>query len=93
LRDRWNLLANVRGKEAHKRFFDQFAQIDQRFSGTATNVATPAALVLGWSNYRSLLVEDEGSVSPRRVPLRPLTSLTNRPARLNGGRISWWRSA
>ena len=61
LRDRWNLLTSTRTSTARKTFFDQFGQIDIRFSGSASGSAAPASLVLGWANFRSLLVENDGN--------------------------------
>ncbi|MDI7774590.1 hypothetical protein [Asticcacaulis sp. EMRT-3] len=86
LRERWNLLSAFRGPQARKNFHDQFAQIDIRFSGTMSNAATSAALVLGWSNFRSLLADTgEGSFATSARAAETFDSL-DEPARV----LEWW---
>ncbi len=85
LRDRWNILSEVRQKAARKSFFSQFEAIDLRFSGVSTSASAPAALVLGWANYRSLLVENDGEFTTTIRAAEAFDRL-DAPARS----LEWW---
>lgn len=64
LTDRWNLITNL-GEDRSRSFMDRFVEIDRRFSKSAHAIP---ALTLGWSNYRSLLVEtDDGPTTSVRA--------------------------
>ncbi|MDC7682909.1 hypothetical protein PQU92_06455 [Asticcacaulis sp. BYS171W] len=86
IRDRWNLLAGFQGSQARKAFHDQFAKLDIRFSGTAYNGKAPAALVLGWANYRSLLVDNEGTGFLTSIRAAEAFDRLDEPARA----LEWW---
>lgn len=58
LRDRWNLLNALDGRGRTSAFYQGFADIDRRFSSTVGAGESGATLLLGWSNYRSVLVEN-----------------------------------
>ena len=86
LTERWNLLSGLRGADGRKKFHDQFAQIDVRFSGAMSNAATSAALVLGWSNFRSLLADTgEGTYATSARAAETFDKL-DEPARA----LEWW---
>ncbi len=85
LRDRANMLAATRSKDVLKTFFDDFDSFDTRFSGVSVNAATPAALVLGWANYRSLLVETDGHFATTARAVDAFDKL-DEPARS----LEWW---
>jgi len=86
LTERWNLLSGLRGLDGRRQFHDQFAKIDIRFSGAMSNAASSAALVLGWSNFRSLLADTgEGSYATSARAAETFDRL-DEPARA----LEWW---
>lgn len=86
IRDRWNLLTGLAGPGARQAFLDQFAKIDTRFSGTAGDGHASAALVLGWTNYRSLLVDSEGEGFVTSIRAAEAFDRLDEPARA----LEWW---
>jgi hypothetical protein len=81
--DRWNLLAATRGPQGRILFMERFAEIDLRFGAAS---AAPAALVLGWANYRSLLVDTtEGGFASSARASEAFDRL-DEPARS----LEWW---
>ncbi len=85
LRDRANLLIGTRGANARKTFFKDFHDIDLRFGGVSINRPIPPALVLGWANYRSLLVEKDGGYATTARAADAFDRL-DEPARS----LEWW---
>ena len=86
LTERWNLLSSLRGADGRKQFHDQFAKIDVRFSGSMSSAASSAALVLGWSNFRSLLADTgEGTYATSARAAETFDRL-DEPARS----LEWW---
>ena len=86
LTERWNLLSSLRGADGRKQFHDQFAKIDVRFSGSMSSAASSAALVLGWSNFRSLLADTgEGTYATSARAAETFDRL-DEPARA----LEWW---
>ncbi|MFT3997366.1 MAG: hypothetical protein QM667_08160 [Asticcacaulis sp.] len=86
IRDRWNLLTGLSGGSRRKAFFEQFSQIDSRFSGTSGDGHASAALVLGWANYRSLLVDSEGDGFVTSIRAAEAFDRLDEPARA----LEWW---
>lgn len=86
IRDRWNLLAGFQGAQARKTFHDQFTKLDVRFAGTSHHGKAPAALVLGWANYRSLLVDNEGHGFLTSIRAAEAFDRLDEPARS----LEWW---
>lgn len=86
LKDRWNMLSAVRGKTAFKGFGEQFSALDLRFGSAISNSATPAALVLGWANYRSMLVGTEDGGFATSVRAAEAFDRLDEPARS----LEWW---
>lgn len=79
---RWNLLSANRGPSAKQTFRDNFAEYDLRF-GSASEA--PPALVLGWANYRSLLVDTEGGFTTS-IRAAEAFDRMDEPARA----LEWW---
>lgn len=86
LRERWNLLSVMRGSNARSAFFTQFPNLDVRFSGPTSNGTASAMLVLGWANYRSLLVDDEASGFVTSIRAAEAFDHLDEPARS----LEWW---
>lgn len=86
IRDRWNLLTGIGGQSIRKAFFEQFPKIDTRFSGTGGDGQSSAALVLGWANYRSLLVDSEGDGFITSIRAAEAFDRLDEPARA----LEWW---
>ncbi|ESQ80777.1 hypothetical protein [Asticcacaulis sp. YBE204] len=86
IRDRWNLLGALQGSNMRKAFHEQFSKLDVRFSGTAEDGKASAALVLGWANYRSLLVDNEGHGFLTSIRAAEAFDRLDEPARS----LEWW---
>jgi hypothetical protein len=86
LRERWNLLSAMRGASARKIFFSQFPNLDIRFGGASSNGAASATLVLGWTNYRGLLVDDETGGFATSIRAAEAFDRLDEPARS----LEWW---
>ncbi len=86
IRDRWNLLGGLAGRNRRVAFFEQFATVDTRFSGTGADGRLSAALVLGWANYRSLLVDSEGDGFVTSIRAAEAFDRLDEPARS----LEWW---
>lgn len=81
LSDRWNLISGL-GRATTENFMQRFATIDKRFSSTAQPIPE---LTLGWSNYRSLLVETDDGVTTSVRAADAFMSL-DAPA----AALEWW---
>ncbi len=86
LSDRWNMLSALRGKTAFKGFREQFSALDLRFGSAGSKSAMPTALVLGWANYRSMLVETEEGTFATSVRAAEAFDRLDEPARS----LEWW---
>ncbi|ESQ82288.1 hypothetical protein AEAC466_18245 [Asticcacaulis sp. AC466] len=86
LRERWNLISALRGGAARTAFYSQFSNLDIRFGGTANNASASAALVLGWSNYRSLLVDTGDNTYATSIRAAEAFDRLDEPARS----LEWW---
>ncbi|MFT3997438.1 MAG: hypothetical protein QM667_08525 [Asticcacaulis sp.] len=86
IRDRWNLLTGLSGRNRRLAFFEQFSAVDTRFSGTGGDGRASAALVLGWANYRSLLVDSEGDGFVTSIRAAEAFDRLDEPARA----LEWW---
>ncbi len=85
LRERWNLLATVRSGKARHNFYKQFDAVNARFAVFAAGGTASANLILGWSDFRSLLVEtDEQFATTARAD--DLFKRLDEPART----LEWW---
>ena len=86
LMERWNMLASVRTLNGRKDFFKRFAEFDLRFANARSAASAPAALVLGWANYRSLLVETDDHEFATSVHASESFDKLDEPARS----LEWW---
>ncbi len=86
LMDRWNMLSEVRTGNGRKTFFKRFAEFDLRFANARSAASAPAGLVLGWANYRSLLVETDNHEFATSVRAADSFDRLDEPARS----LEWW---
>ncbi|MGA9660028.1 MAG: hypothetical protein WBQ60_13155 [Asticcacaulis sp.] len=86
LRDRWNLISGLRGAKGRQHFFEQFSALDSRFASVSSQSSTSAALVLGWSNFRSMLVDTESGHFATSVRAAEAFDRFDEPARV----LEWW---
>ena len=86
LLDRWNMLSGVRSATGRKDFVKRFAEFDLRFANARSAASAPAGLVLGWANYRSLLVENERKEFATSVRAAESFDKLDEPARS----LEWW---
>jgi len=86
LRDRWNLLTELGGRSRAQAFFEAFSKIDLRFSSLSGDDSVPAALLLGWANYRSLLVDSENGHFITSIRAAEAFDRLDEPARA----LEWW---
>lgn len=84
--DRWNMLSDVRGGSARQVFLKRFADYDQRFASARSGGSAPAALVLGWANFRSMLAETPDGTFATSVRAADAFDDLDEPARS----LEWW---
>lgn len=84
--DRWNMLSSVRGNAAQKAFYLRFSEFDLRFANAHSGGSGPAALVLGWANYRSMLAESGHQTYATSVRAAEAFDKLDEPARS----LEWW---
>ncbi|MFN3805962.1 hypothetical protein [Asticcacaulis sp.] len=85
LRERWNLLNGLDSRARPASFYARFSEIDRRFSASASLGQPNSALLLGWSNYRSVLVEN-GDSFVGSVRAAEAFDQLDEPARA----LEWW---
>jgi len=84
--DRWNMLSDIRAKTPHRAFFERFAEFDLRFANAHNTGKAPAALLLGWANFRSMLAETDHKTFATSVRAAEAFDQLDEPARS----LEWW---